>query len=611
MIRYLALVWDTQNTDSAAAAARLAQRPSENSSDWHRVVDLSGLTVLVHRSPFDHYTSHPLGTSEGVVIGLLFDRHNPSRCSAERATPFLDEIERRSILATDGRHLVERYWGRYVAFLNYSLPRRVKVLRDPVGDVRCYRTSVYGVDVYFSGLPDLLQLTSLRPSVNWQHLGARLLLGNAWVDESALNEIDTVHPGECFEHAGARVSRTYYWHPHAIAMSSPLEDPIAAAGELRSTTKECAHAWAALHRNFVHVLSGGLDSSIALACLADTPHRPRISCLNFRTCDPDSDERAFARLAANRTHCELVEQERTASVTVDRVLSCHPTVGPMSVIMRGLEIQPLITEFARARHATALSSGDGGDLLFFYGWSQLPVIDYAHSKGLRMGLLRLARDCALPAQLSMWKLLYDAILHGVLHRKWDLRRIIFGHHRLVTDAVVDEASDSLDFLNPWNEDTDGIPPGKILHAFSTTRSCLFRDLLTTQPELDIINPLLSQPIIELCLRIPTYVHKADGRDRAVARAAFEQDLPREIIMRTWKGAADGHFQALLAHNADFVRELLMDGVLVKQRILDRRKLEECLSGGPTRRASHPTEVFTYVCTEAWLRHWQPRAQPAM
>jgi asparagine synthase (glutamine-hydrolysing) len=279
--------------------------------------------------------------------------------------------------------------------------------------------------------------------------------------------------------------------------------------------------------------------------------------------------------------------------------------------MRGVEVQPLIAQFAYARHATALTSGDGGDILFFYGWPQLAVMDYAHSRGLRPGLLKFACDCALPAQLSIWKLLYDAMSHGVLRRKWDLRSVILGRYRLMTDAVVDEALKGLDLLNPWNQSVDGVPPGKILHAFSATRSCLFRDPLATQPDLDVINPLVSQPILEACLRIPTYIHAANGRDRAVARDAFEQDLPREIIMRTWKGGADVHFQAIFAHNIDLVRELLMDGVLVKQRILDRGKLEECLSGGPTRRASHPTEVFGYVCTEAWLRHWQPHSQTAL
>ena len=608
VLRYLAFIWDDSNADSGTSAARLAQRLSESSSDWQRVVAVSGLTLFVRKSPFDHYAVHLLGESEGAVIGLLFDRRKPLRSSAERLSPFFDEVERRTTLATEGRHLVQRYWGRYVAFLYYPLPRRVRVLRDPVGDLRCYRASVHGVDVYFSDLPDFLQLTSLRFSVNWQHLAARLLLGNAWADESALNEVETVHPGECFEHAGARLSRTYYWNPISIATSCPLENPIAAAVELRSTTKECVHAWAALHDHVVHVLSGGLDSSITLACLADAPHRPRISCLNFRTRDPDSDERAFARLAAKRTGCELTEQERTASLTVDRVLSCKPTVGPIGVIMRGMEVQPLIAQFAYTQQATALSSGDGGDILFFYGWPQLAVMDYAHRMGLGPGLLRLARDCALPAQLSIWKLLYDAMLHGVLHRKWDVRKVILGHYRLMTDAVIDGALNGLDFINPWGQNVSGMPTGKLLHAFSVTRPCLFRDPLTTQPDLDIINPLVSQPIIEACLRIPTYIHAANGRDRAVARDAFEQDLPREIIMRTWKGGAETHFQALFAHNIDFVRELLMDGTLVKQRILDRGKLEECLSGGPTRRGSHPTEVFGYVCVEAWLRHWQPQSQ---
>jgi asparagine synthase (glutamine-hydrolysing) len=245
-------------------------------------------------------------------------------------------------------------------------------------------------------------------------------------------------------------------------------------------------------------------------------------------------------------------------------------------------------------------------MLFFHGWPQLAVIDYAYQRGFGANLIKLACAAALPAQLSVWKLLYDAARFGVLRRSWDVRKILLEHNRLLSQDVVESAWGDLDFLNPWNSPVEDIPPGKRLHAFSMTRPSLFRDPLGGRPQIDIINPLVSQPVMELCLRIPTWIHAAGGRDRAVERDAFAADLPPEIVSRRWKGGADQHQDALLAGNLRLVRELLLDGQLVKQGILERKRVEACLSGSVTRHRAHATEVFGYVCTEAWLRHWAPR-----
>ena len=86
-------------------------------------------------------------------------------------------------------------------------------------------------------------------------------------------------------------------------------------------------------------------------------------------------------------------------------------------------------------------------------------------------------------------------------------------------------------------------------------------------------PLLSQPLVELCLRIPTYVLIRSGRDRALARRAFANDLPAEIIARYAKGRADHHSRNILDANLAFVRELLLDGALVQKGLLNRTNLE--------------------------------------
>jgi asparagine synthase (glutamine-hydrolysing) len=605
MLRYMALLWEGADAGAVRTAEVLGSRLLESGDRWQTVFSNEGLSIRVARSPFGCYAAHSMGRL-GSALGVVFDRNDPLRSSAQTPSTLFSAAESEKIACSGGRRLVERYWGRYVAFLCDPCGAWKRVLRDPVGDILCYRARVGGVDCYFSSLPDFLKLRALPLSVNWSHLGLRAVTGTAWAEESALSEIECVHPGECIEHRGTQVSREYYWHPFSFASQTLLDRPDTAATELRSTTKACARAWASLHHDAVHVLSGGLDSSIVLSCMAGTPTSPRIACVNFRTRDPDSDERVYARLIAARSGVELVEIERQPTLDFGGLFNSVPIVGPVCTVMRGLEVQPWVTQFAQSRGATGVLSGDGGDLLFFRGWPQLAVFDYAHRHGLRPELMRQALGAALPAQLSVGRLLVDAVRYGVLRQPWSLTPLILDQYRLMTDEVAHSAR-QVDFLNPWNIPTGSLPPGKLLQAYCVSRPCLFRDPRLDAAALDFINPLMSQPILEVCLRIPTWLHAAYGKDRAVARAAFAPDLPPEIVRRTWKGAAEFHLRDMLVHNISKVREILLDGELVKQGILDRKRISGALSLAPSQDGSQVAEILSYLSTEAWLeqsRGWR-------
>lgn len=610
MLRYLALLWDHTRVDCRETAAYVNRRSVELLPGWTQVLPQPGFALWVYPAEFECYATHPLGNfSGGAVLGVLFRRDNPDIRSVGRS-PFFDDTEASRIASSGGRHLVEQYWGRYIAFLDDPAAQLRRILRDPVGDIPCYHAAVAGIHVYFASLSDFLDLGAALPgpeaprlTVNWGHLGLRVITGNAWAEESALNEIERVHPGECIAHHGASVSREFYWHPFFAARQPITEDFETLARTLRSTMMGCAGAWASLHTDAIHVLSGGLDSSIVLSCLASTVKKPRLQCLNFQTRDPDSDERAYARLAAARAECPLTEIEREPSVVLERIFECVPTPGPVSVVMRGLEVQPLISRFAQANGATAVFSGDGGDILFFRAWPELAAIDQVHRRGLRPQALKFLTEAAYPAQLSVWRLLYQTVIYGLLRRRWDIRSLMFEHYRLVTDEVAATARQQTDFLNPWHLPDDDLAPGKRLHAFGVSRPMLFRDPLSTRAHLDFINPLVSQPVMELCLRIPTYLHAAHGIDRALARAAFAADLPAAIVGRTWKSAVDRHLQNLLTSHRPLLREMLLGGGLVKAGILDRNRVATALSDVSVRSMSHASELFGYLCTEVWLRRW--------
>jgi asparagine synthase (glutamine-hydrolysing) len=110
--------------------------------------------------------------------------------------------------------------------------------------------------------------------------------------------------------------------------------------------------------------------------------------------------------------------------------------------------------------------------------------------------------------------------------------------------------------------------------------------------------LWSRQTIELSAATPTYVLTNGGRTRAVARAAFRQDVPETLIARRSKGNPGSFVANLMAANRNYVREKLLDGELVKQGVLDRGRLEQALSGNPTDVSS--SELLLHLCTENWL-----------
>ena len=83
-----------------------------------------------------------------MVLGKLFERLGNSPSTAVPLS--LGEARTRAITESRGRHLVDGYWGRYVAFLYDGVAKTTRVLRDPSGGLPCLTIRFGGVRLYFS-----------------------------------------------------------------------------------------------------------------------------------------------------------------------------------------------------------------------------------------------------------------------------------------------------------------------------------------------------------------------------------------------------------------------------------------------------------------------------
>ena len=607
MFRYVAFVWNERDAAARESAQAMLQRHGAAAREWRVALRGSGAEVRYASTGAGSCTAYVLAEGGGVVLGNLFAR-SPEGVSTA-AAPALGAADSRAMLDTNGRHLIEAFWGRYVAFLHDAEARATWIVRDPSGALPCYLVRCRGVDVYFSWIDDIVDLVDSPLEVNWSYLIATVCFLREHSHGTALREVTQVLSGECVETRAGTSKRLFYWDPLQIANTDVIEDLGVAVAAMRQCVRDVVHAWASRHAHVLLSLSGGLDSSIVLACLMDAPSHPRVTCFHYYPAGADLDERDFARAAAAKAGLELLERPRGSSFSLQPLLSIHRAPEPTNYPYF-LEHSRLDAQLAAEQGAAALVLGYGGDQLFYQERGEWAAADFLHRRGLRPGVLRVALDAAQMDQISVWHVLREAVSGYLGHQRWNVLQEAGRMRPLLVPAVVAEARRDARFVHPLLRHPRGTPSGKLWHAHQIIQPFDFYDPLGREGDPERISPLFSQPLMELCLRIPTYVLTAGGWDRAVARRAFYDELPPAIRNRRHKGGIEEHVRLTLEHNRGLLRELLLDGALVREGIVDRARLAEVLSGRATPIASGSGEVLEYAGIEAWLRCWGDKVRRA-
>jgi asparagine synthase (glutamine-hydrolysing) len=159
--------------------------------------------------------------------------------------------------------------------------------------------------------------------------------------------------------------------------------------------------------------------------------------------------------------------------------------------------------------------------------------------------------------------------------------------------------------HPWLEAPPGALPGKVGHIAG-----LLRVLPNLHPGraryAPVLNPLVSQPIMEMSLAVPSWQWRTGGFDRALAREAFRRDLPNPIVQRRSKGGPDGFTAQLISHYRPRISERLLEGRLAQQRLLDTAAIERVLADERPTLGEERTRLLGLLATEAWVEHWRAR-----
>jgi asparagine synthase (glutamine-hydrolysing) len=536
----------------AASATRHRLRP---------VASLPGLSLFAGAA----ITTSRLGDGS-IILGDIF--------------PHAGETSRAS---SDG-------WGNYLAFGRSG--ECVFAERAPLTGSALYWARL-GDGIVCASHLGLLEGLPVDTSVDWEFVAHGLVYRNLRTERTGLTGFTELLPGSRLELEGARAEVEQIWSPWDHVFRANSLPPAALAAALEQRLLASVAAWTDGRRDIVLELSGGLDSSIVAAALAAV--RAPCSAITFATPDADGDERPFARAVSARCDIELLEVGHDDG-TIDLVgPPAHRHFRPGAyAVLGGID---RAFDGAMGDREVSIFGGIGGDNVFAFDNSVAPILDAAAHFGYGRRTFRTMRDVARAANASLWdaaRLVWRAQRKDS-RRRWEQDRTF-----LAGGAVPDRP-----FAHPWDEGAQGASQAKRNHVEAIRRILDFLDRPERWHDRDMVAPLLSQPVVEFCLGVPSWCWVAGGRDRAVARAAFAARLPPEIVWRRGKGRIESLCVAAYLRQRPVLRELLLGGRLAVRGLLDRAAIEAYFERDNLDGNFDYFRLLEIADAERWVRSVEP------
>lgn len=525
----------------------------------------------------------------GCVLGTLFDRRG-----AGEALSSLRFEETAAISSSAGRSLITSHWGAYVAAI--TAVGITTIVRDPSGDFPCYWVEAGSLTILASDADLLVKSGVVDVAIDYPELGRQLFRAFVPAATTALHGIHELLAGFALQISADGLRHDQCWNPwdHVDSYDESESD----AEALARTIQHSVRAAVSPYSRVVVSVSGGLDSSIVASCLAGAGVDS--ACLTMFTDDPAGDERMFARALCDNLGLKLIERQyRIADVDLDEAMGAN--LPRPKDRLQALAFERVHRAVADEIDADAFVTGNGGDHVFGYSQSAAPVADRYLAEGLSRGVLTSLIDVCRQTGCSIGDALRQA--WGLIHSNRGYRvrpNPLFLHPDVVATLGPE------DWHHPWLDAPADAFPGKAAHV---------GNILRVQPNLEpsfgnrypVLNPLVSQPVIEACLKIPSWAWREGGRDRSVVRRAFATALPSAVLNRRVKGTPGRFAAQVLDHFRSRIRDRLLGGRLAANAIVDTAALDRALAGERPVPGLERVRILELVNIEAWIGHWLSRA----
>jgi asparagine synthase (glutamine-hydrolysing) len=564
-------------------------------------------------SIIDLATGHqPIGSEDGAVQVVF----NGEIYNFRELRAGLEQAGHRFATTTDtevivhgyeqwGRGVFERLRGMFGIALWDSRLRALWLARDRAGIKPLYYVEHEGRLFYGSELKSLLAAGAVQRTIDIGALAHYLAFLYTPPDRAIFPGVRKLPPGHLLCWRDGRAVVTPFWTPptdEAVAM-----DETEAEETLLARLRDAVRSHLVSDVPLGAFLSGGVDSSLVVALMAEASSRP-VKTFSIGFDEPAYDELDAARAMAQHVgaeHHEFVVRPDALAI-VDQIVAHfdEPFADPSAIPTW------YVSELAR-RHVTVVLSGDGGDELFAGYDRYIP-----HAQVARFDTL------PVPGKRALAGLAARSLPHGARGQRF-LRHV-------ARDAE-SRYIESVSFFGPEDRHAlfgRGLPIGaedapeahmqarfdRVRHLPLVSRmmqvdvgTYLPEDVLTKVDRMSMAHsiesrvPLLDHPLVEFALRLPLGLKLRDGQRKYLLKRVAARLLPGAILNRRKQGFGVPLGLWFRGKLRTAFQDVLGSTRAKQRGYFDPREIERLLDEHLAGRRDHDYRLWQLLIFELWQR----------
>lgn len=535
----------------------------------------------------------PICNKQGLLLGKIFNHE-----SFERIASF--ENQENIILTKNPALLAKNYWGRYAGALYNDAQKFITLVRDPLGLSTIYYMPTADGIFFATDIALIYDCLTEKPSFNMHYFADYIIGKNYALSSTPFNTIFELQPGMGLRFSlDGSIKQELLWDLDANK-SSFITDTNEFEQELLRTLKQCTKTWVADSKGVCVELSGGLDSSAVMILLREilSSDQKLIGVNYIDSKEPSSNEIMYAQEVADICDAQLHFIDwQSASLFNDSPSGWRSNQPTTFLLFPGIENQ--LCDLALSQGCTEIVNGQGGDHVFLAPPLENSIADYWLEKGFKgsgASLRELSAYYRMPWALLLWKNIKGV---GNYYRGRTEKQKVT--NSFLNRDFARTYTLSQDYLS---QATKKHAPAKAMHIQGLAHGVSFADRNQRIPGLTFGHPLLSQPIVELGLRIPTYQSFSSGHDRILFRNAVSRLKNPTALWRKHKGDTTTTAIKTLISNIDRIQAILEQGILLHSGMINKQWLEENIQQMRHGKIDNLWFIIRIISAQCWLNQWK-------
>lgn len=530
--------------------------------------------------------------AHGMFVGKLFTRDTYHKIDA------LEGNKAQEIFA-DPAVLNKKYWGRYAGAYYNKAQQKITLMRDPLGLNTIFYMQLSDGIIFASDMALIYDCLDMKPTVNWSYF-ADYVIGSQFAPiHTPFEQIQELAGGMCLHYTlGGKIAQELLWDIHSIS-SKPITNVTEFENKLLDTLKSCTKAWVADSKNVCVELSGGTDSSAVMILLSEVLRKDqKLIAVNYiDSKEPSSNEIEYAKEIADICNASIHFPDWHGASPVDPTEAGWRPNRP-STFSLFKKMNQKLQDVLAAEECTTVLNGQGGDHVFLAPPPEHSLADYWTQKGIRGSfpvLQELSGIYRMPYSSLLWKNIKASARYYI-----GKEVIQQGYSESHSKAVLQKQTKHTHYLNSF---TKKFLQAKKEHIQGLAHAVIFAERQQKTPDLLYCHPLLSLPVVELGLQIPTYQSFKDGYDRIFFRNAVSKIKKPKAMWRRIKGQTTSTMISSLASNVNEIEKLLMNGSLIKSGLIDTQWLSDTLTQIRHGKIDNAWPIVNFITAQQWLNQW--------